>query len=208
MTNNAEDALLDFLRSDENLRFVLDILKRGKRIRRVLIRDFWTELDQYLRGRALKCPSSPLNTLKSEPELIDGQLDKCDAGLYYWNEADEHAKQLVNFSIFHEREGETVLLFYGLVWENMVERDSPLMKLKPVKTLREQLQSAGFKKSEWCLGYKIPWEYETIDHLLATVATGRDSLFGEIGDVFLPFVRDTAEMVKEVNKAVAAASKW
>lgn len=207
MNSNAEDAVLEFLTSGENLPFVLDILKRGKRVRRNLICEFWMELDQYLRDRAEKCAASPLNTLKSDPELKEGQLDKFDAGLYYWNEADERSKQFVSFAVFHEREGETLLLFYGLVWESEVERESPLLKLKPVKRLREHLQSAGFKKSEWHLGYKIPWEYETVDHFLAAVATGRDALFGEIADVFLPFVQDTAKLVEEANQAVIATGK-
>ena len=43
----------------------------------------------------------------------------------------------------------------------------------------------AFKKSDWHLGYKIPWDYETVDHFLAAVAEGRDLLFGEIADVFL-----------------------
>lgn len=67
--------------------------------------------------------------------------------------------------------------------------------------------SGEFKSTEWCLGYKIVSQHETIEDFLAAVAKDRESMLHQIEDVFLPFVQETAKMVEEANQAVLAAGK-
>jgi hypothetical protein len=149
MNSKAEEVVLEFLTSDENVSFVLDILKRGKRIRRMLIREFWAEVNKHLGERAAATPSVAISSLKSSDELVDKLIDKGEAGLYYFSPRIETAKQCLSHCVYHERDGDGLNLWYGLAWEKEVGRDSPLMELKPVKTLRKHLQSGEFKSSEW-----------------------------------------------------------
>ena len=140
-------------------------------------------------------------------ELVDKLIDKGEAGLYYFSPTIETAKQCLSYCVYHERDRDGLNLWYGLAWEKEIGRNSPLTELKPVRTLKKYLQSAEFKSTEWCLGYKIISQHEAFEDFLAAAAKDRDSMCQQIGDVFLPFVQDTAMLVEEAIQAVLEEAK-
>ena len=203
----SQKKLVEFLTSQENVSFVVDILKHGNLVREKLMSGFWIDLTQYLQEHAPTVPALPKSMVwQFYPD--EANMGDKDAAICLWDEThDEDKDQFLYYGINQDRSGGKFTLDLCLEWEQRdddLSSKSELHKLKSVAKLRNDTVE-GFKKGEGWLLYKAIASSESVDHFLAAIIVpdGRELLLRDVCDSFWPFVEDTIGLVVEANKEVA-----
>ena len=199
MTKEAE--LLAFLTKKETLPFVIDILKRGDKIRGLLFNQFMTELKSYLEGNAIE-------GFKDWELTVVDELDDAWATLYCWNAKLRKENQYLRFAIEPWKGGGRCELVVCLEWANDQISSKPKVKnLKSLGQLHDCLKSQGFnrKGSTWTFRWQYIRKADSADEFLASILDEEKkvSLFRQICDCFWPVVRKTQKMVAAANMEIA-----
>ncbi|MGA2067287.1 MAG: hypothetical protein ABSG86_20115 [Thermoguttaceae bacterium] len=203
MTRQAEAQLLDFLMSEENLPYVVEILQQSRQIRKRLFRQFWAELHLYLQKNMPTLPAS-LASMEWWP-LAEGKMDDKRAWLWYWDSRLKDETRYLYYGAYCERAGDTRCLGVGPLWEGGAP-DRKVYELKSVAKLGEHLTSGGFKTGRTYLRYREISQFASAEDLLATIITSeKESLLRQISDGFWSLVGDTLGMVAEANEEIVKA---
>ena len=205
MTRQAEAKLLEFLTSNENLPFVVQILQQGKQIRKLFLSQFWTDLHRYLQENIPSIPELPASMEWVTPG--DGEIDSKHTSLRYRNSGLAQ-RQYLSYAVYHERSGEGLHLSVCIVWEHDTSADSSPYALKSVKELEKRFVSADFKKGRWWFRHKEITQFASVEDFLASIITcEKDTLLRQIGDSFWSLVGETLNMVTKANEEIAGACR-
>jgi len=207
MTKQAEAQLLDFLSRNDNLPFVVDILRFGDPIRERLLKMFWEEVNASLELYAAK-PSLASTSMKLELCTVK---DPFASHIYVWDVSLDGEEHYLSYLLVLERWKRSVSVDYCVVGQ-CAFKDVPeeLYMLPPVVKLIEHLKSMGLGqpgKEYLSLGYREICGYDSLDEFLASFVHDKESLLGEICETFWPGVTETIDLVQEANKALVEAVK-
>jgi hypothetical protein len=206
MTKNAEASLLAFLTSKENLPFVVEILQKGKQVRRLLLSEYWKALHHYVQVNMPKLPGLPATMEWLPPE--EDELDAKHTSLWFWNSSLKQQPQYLSYAIYHERSGNMLYQYVCLMWEDDVPASSALHELKTVADLGKHLVSEDFKKGNMWFRYKEVSHYASVEDFMASIITcEKDSILRQMSESFWSLVEDTSEMVVKANEEICRACR-
>jgi len=207
MTGQAEGKLLDFLTGGDNLPYVLEILKRSKRIRKRVFTPFWRDLYHGLQENTPGLPASPASMEWWPLAEEAGEIDDKQAWLWYWDSRLKNETQCLYYGVYCERSGDKRCLGVGLLWEGGAP-DRNVYELKSVANLGAHLTSEGFKKGEICFRYREISQFASVEDLLAsTITSEKESLLRQISESFRSLVADTLDMVVKANEEIVKVGR-
>jgi hypothetical protein len=169
---NEEQAVLDFFSQEENLPLALSVAEQVDGIRRQMNNAFWLGLRERI-AEFLAEHELAWRVLTTE----DRNTPDCVVGL--------HLLPMTEQALFlrpmleQQSMGDTLRIYYGLMWSASPAPDKT--RLTEVMTLRDALQSAGFKNNEGFLAWQwSPYHPRRKDFLLR-YSSAAGSLLDEAG---------------------------
>ncbi len=205
---NEEQAVLEFFAQTENLPLALSVADQVNVARQKLNNTFW----QALRDRiAASAPSWHVATTA-------GRTD--EATLQMWAASDEDRnvaeclvgvhlqpaqKQTLYLRPMLEQQslGDTLRIYYGLMWS--AAPTPVLAQLNAIHTLRNTLQTAGFKTNENYLAWQwTPYHPRRKDFLLR-FSTAKDALLDEAAGLLDDLLVKHEAALHAANTALRAA---
>jgi hypothetical protein len=195
---NEEQVVLDFFSQPENLPLALIASEHLDGIRLRLNNEFWIALrrriDVLLEKHALKWDSNLTEDRNNEACLVGLHLQP-------------QFEQSLFLRPFMEQQfmGDSYRVYHGLAWSTA---PNPAQKSLPaVDTLRNAVQSSGFKESDSFLAWQwLPWYPRRKDFLLR-FANQRDSLMEEAEGIWARLLLGLEEEFRHANLALNEAPR-
>ena len=191
---NEEQAVLDFFAQTENLPLALSVADQMDATRQQLNHAFWLAL----RGRiAASAPGWQVATTE------DRNAADCLVGL--------HLQPIQQQSLYlrpmleQQYLGNSLRIYFGLMWSAPPAPD--VMRLSAITTLRDTLQTAGFKNNENFLAWQwTPYHPRRSDFLLR-ISSAMDALLNEVAGLMQNLIVPHAEALHAANMALRDAPR-
>ncbi len=205
---NEEQAVLDFFAQKENLPLALSVADQVDVARQKMNNDFWFALRQRIAAGA---PSWRVATTA-------GRMD--EATLQMWAAADEDhnaAECLMGLHLQPAQEqtlylrpmleqqylGDTLRIYYGLMWSAAPTPE--MQQINTIHTLRDTLQTAGFKTNESYLAWQWTSYHPRRKDFLLRFSTAKDALLDEVAELLDDLLVKHSAAVHAANSALCEA---
>ena len=191
---NEEQAVLEFFAQTENLPLALSVADQVDGARQKLNNDFWLALRQRIAAGA---PSWRVATTE------DRNAAECLVGLHL-QPAQEQTLYLRPM-LEQQYLGDTLRIYYGLMWSAAPTPE--LTRLNTIHTLRDTLQTAGFKHNENYLAWQwTPYHPRRKDFLLR-FSTAKDALLDEAAGLLDDLLVKHSAALHAANSALREAPR-
>jgi len=202
MATKAEE-MLEFLTHKDNIRDVIEILRRGEKVEERILMQFWTDLKRRIQD-------DPVFSTRADGPLrlkLEQDEDPWRASLSYLDPTlCESDRECLWYSIwFYEDK-----LQYGVGWQSCLrDVSTKLKRLVPVVELMKKLTELEYEESKpsWELaGYRSISVDNQFDFLSRIASGDAESELQEISMNFCELVKQTRDLVIAANQAIAAAT--
>ncbi len=191
---NEEQAVLEFFAQTENLPLALSVADQVDGTRQKLNNTFWLALCDRIAARA---PSWRVATTE------DRNAAECLVGLHL----QPTQEQTIYLRPMLEQQylGDTLRIYYGLMWSAAPTPE--LTRLNAIHTLRDTLQTAGFKTNENYLAWQwTPYHPRRKDFLLR-FSTAKDALLDEAAGLLDDLLVKHSAALHAANSALREAPR-
>ncbi len=198
----AESKLVEFLTSEENMPFTVEILQRRDDIRERALARFWEELKCRIEKTQPAGLSDSMKTFQLR--LTDPVTDPPDVKLAYVDPELSDQDHFLGYYLGQEKVG----WYYGVWWFGKKKDAAPpklakLHELPPVVDLHKELtESMKFGQDGTCMVWLPLPGWESLDQFIASFADAPEKVLNEIADRFWCLVQKTLSDVEEANRAI------
>jgi len=190
-----EAAVIDFLSQEENLPFILELSEKVGQVKDKLHQKFWKKVETKLKER-----------LNESSLKIDWRLILDDDIFSSWKGISlspiTKSKYLYVYPKLEQWSGD-LRLFYGIHWSQQIETS---ITIQLINDFLQVLKDTGYiiGKSSWWPAYQLTDIRPKSNDFLLRISKNIDSHVNNIIDIFWEFFSDNAEMMKNINQAIAS----
>lgn len=186
---NEEQAVLDFFSKEENLPLALSVAELTDKLRQQYNNRFWLALAERIRSQA---PNWNVEITE------DREVSERIVGIYLRPMQEQHL--FLCPMLEQQIMGGVPRIYFGLMWSEAPTADKA--SLDAVTSLRDALQSKGYKNNERFLAWRWSSLYPTSKEMLSRFASQTDGLLDEASSLLLPLLQDFESPIKAANAAL------
>lgn len=196
--SNEEQAVLDFFSQEENLPLALSVAELVDGTRQRMNTAFWRALHERIVA-LLEAHRLPWVAEITEDRNTPG----CVVGLHL----QPLSEQALFLRLMMEQQymGETLRIYYGVMWNSAPAPDKA--RLEEIATLREVLQSEGFKNNESFLAWNWTPYHPRRKDFLQRYSAAADALLDEVSGLLRHLLLDHGEALNAANAALCEAPR-